>query len=106
MYQVQRMLADKLDSCKGRGNTYVDRNIKEIQELYKKEEREQKIKRKEVQNEKKIFLYKLYKKLTRSKIPEPTFIQNKINNLEKYMKSVQLPINIVMFTSPPNYKSL
>ena len=36
------MLADELDSYKRRGNTYVDRNIKEIQELYKEEEREQK----------------------------------------------------------------
>ena len=29
------MLADKLYSCKEQENVYVDRNIKEIQELYK-----------------------------------------------------------------------
>ena len=32
--QVQKMLADELDHYKGRGNNYVDINIKEIQELY------------------------------------------------------------------------
>jgi len=35
IYQIQRMLADKLDVYNGRGNQYVDNNIKEIQELYK-----------------------------------------------------------------------
>ena len=38
-YQVQRLLADKPDKYKGRGNNYVNENIKEIQELYKKEGR-------------------------------------------------------------------
>ena len=33
-FQIQRMLADELDHYKGRGNDYVDMNIKEIQELY------------------------------------------------------------------------
>ena len=35
-FQVQRMLADELDHYKGKGNDYVDGNIKEIQELYMK----------------------------------------------------------------------
>ena len=35
VYQIQRILADELDSCKERENKYVDNNIKEIQELYK-----------------------------------------------------------------------
>jgi len=38
MFQVQRMLADELDCYKGKGNDYVDSNIKEIQELYIDEE--------------------------------------------------------------------
>ena len=38
-FQVQRMLADKLDQYKGKGNKYVDNNIQEIQELYAKEEK-------------------------------------------------------------------
>ncbi len=33
-FQIQRMLADELDKYKERGNTYVDENIQEIQELY------------------------------------------------------------------------
>jgi len=32
------MLADELDRYKGRGNSYVDENIQEIQELYINEE--------------------------------------------------------------------
>ena len=38
VFQIQRMLADELDCHKGRGNNYVDMNIKEIQELYMEEE--------------------------------------------------------------------
>ena len=38
VYQIQRMLADKLDGYRERGNQYVDDNIQEIQELYKEEE--------------------------------------------------------------------
>ena len=42
-FQVQRMLADELDHYKGKGNDYVDGNIKEIQELYmNKETKEEK----------------------------------------------------------------
>ena len=38
VFQIQRMLADELDTYKGRGNVYVDNNIWEIQELFKEEE--------------------------------------------------------------------
>ena len=40
-FQVQRMLADKLDQYKGKGNKYVDNNIQEIQELYAEEEKKE-----------------------------------------------------------------
>jgi len=33
VFQIQRMLVDELDHYKGKGNDYVDSNIKEIQEL-------------------------------------------------------------------------
>ena len=33
-FQIQRRLADELDRYKGRGNSYVNANIQEIQELY------------------------------------------------------------------------
>ena len=41
-FQVQRMLADELDRYKGKGNDYMDGNIKEIQELYMDEETKEK----------------------------------------------------------------
>ncbi len=37
-FQIQRMLADKLDRYSKRENIYVDDNIKEIQQLYINEE--------------------------------------------------------------------
>ena len=37
-FQVQRMLADELDWYRGRGNSYVDNNVQEIQDLYMDEE--------------------------------------------------------------------
>jgi len=37
-FQIQRRLADKLDQYKERSNSYVDANIREIQELYMDEE--------------------------------------------------------------------
>jgi len=56
-----------------------------------------------------VFLYKLYDILSKShrlKIPEPTFIQDKINNLEKHMKFLQSPVKTVPFHTPPYYKFL
>jgi len=37
-FQIQRMLANKLDRYKGKGNQYVEENIQEIQDLYIEEE--------------------------------------------------------------------
>ena len=37
-FQVQRMLANKLDYYKEKGNNYVDSNIKEIQKIYMNKE--------------------------------------------------------------------
>ena len=34
VFQVQKMLANELDKYKIRGNSYVDENIQEIQDLY------------------------------------------------------------------------
>jgi len=41
VFQVQRILADELDHYKGKGNSYMDSNIKEIQELYMEEEKKE-----------------------------------------------------------------
>ena len=50
IFQIQQRLADKLDDYKGRGNTYVDDNIREIQDLFKEENKKEEghIKDKEV----------------------------------------------------------
>jgi len=34
VFQIQRMLANKLNRYKGKGNNYVNENIQEIQDLY------------------------------------------------------------------------
>ena len=58
VFQIQWMLVDKLDIYKGKGNTYVDSNIQEIQELYKNEE----VKKEEGRiKEEEVILIKPYK---------------------------------------------
>ena len=42
--------------------------------------------------------------LHKSKTPEPTFIQDEIDNLEKYMKYMQLPVKTILSYLPPYYK--
>ena len=79
------MLADKLDEYKGKENKYVDNNIKKIQELYKDEEIKE-FKEKEIQD-KEVLLFKPYEESTRSDT-KSSFIQDKVNNLEKHMKFV------------------
>ena len=57
--------------------------------------------------EKEVFLYKPYNvDKSRSKTPKPHFIQDKINNLENYMKYMQLPTKTILFYLLPHYKSL
>jgi len=65
-FQIQRMLADELDHYKGKGNDYVDGNIKEIQELYMNEETKEE--RGTVENEEVILVrpYKVSSKTTSS----------------------------------------
>jgi len=67
----------------------VDNNIKEIQELYKEESRRQwrDEKEKGIQDEE-VLLYKPYEISTEFSSTQPTFIQDKLNNLEKYMKFI------------------
>jgi len=37
-YHIQKLLADKLDNCKGKGNDYAEGHIKEIQDTYAQED--------------------------------------------------------------------
>jgi len=38
VYHIQKLLADKLDNCKEKGNNYVKEHIKEIQDAYKQKD--------------------------------------------------------------------
>jgi len=58
-FQIQRMLANELDQYKGKGNQYVDENIREIQDLYIEEEVQDKGKGRVEEEE--VILIKPYK---------------------------------------------
>ena len=103
-FQIQRMLADELDRYKGRGNTYVNENIWEIQELYISEE--QKKKEEGRIEDKEVILIKLYKILESSSTRNTSFINEEIDNLLKYMKFVKFPTQTRLFQPLPHYQSL
>jgi len=84
IFQIQRMLAD---TYKGKGNQYMDNNIQEIQKLYKNEEQEKESNKGRVEDEK-IILIKLYKVSESTSSSESSFINNKVENLMKYMKFI------------------
>ena len=81
VYQIQRCLADELDDYKDKGNKYMKKNIKEIQELYR--DKDLKKRQGTIQDEE-IVLFKLYEttKSMTSKTIEISFIQEEIKNLE------------------------
>ena len=46
-----------------------------------------------------VLLYKHYSilsKLSNLKNPEPTFVQDKVNNIEKYMNFLQAPVKTIL----------
>ena len=88
-FQVQRMLADKLDRYKRRGNDYVDRNIKEIQELYMEEEAKKEDKG-AIEN-KEVILVRPYEVSTTTSSFTTSFITDKVENLLKHMKFIRTP---------------
>ena len=100
MYQVQRMLANKLDAYKEKGNKYVDNNIKEIQELYKVKEHKQ-----GVVEEDKVILIKPYEVSESSSMTmtKSSFISDEVENLMKYMKFIQSSTQTRLFKPLPHY---
>ena len=102
-FQIQRRLADKLDQYKGRSNSYVDANIREIQELYMDEE----VKREEgrVENEE-VILIKPYEVSTTTSSSSTSFITDEIEHLLKHMKFIRTPFQTRLFKPPPHYQSL
>jgi len=85
-FQVQRMLADKLDRYKGRGNSYVDENIWEIQNLYSNEEQQEKGKGK-VEDEKVILVkpYEVSQSKSSTLLSTTSFIMDEVENLLNVM---------------------
>ena len=81
------MLANELDAYSKRENQYMNDNIKEIQELYK--DMEQKKKSREQRVEDKVILIKSYKVSSLSSTMKLSFIDNKVNNLIKYIKFIR-----------------
>ena len=95
MFQVQRMLADELDHYKGRGNDYVDSNIKEIQELYM--EKEKKEEKGTIENKEVTLVCPYEVSSTTTSSSRTSFISDKIENLAKYMKFVKTPTQTRIF---------
>ena len=102
-FQVQRMLADELDHYKGKGNKYVKANIKEIQELYIAEEKEEE---KGTIENKEIILIKPYETSSTTSSSTTSFITDEVNNLTKYIKFVKTPSQTRIFRPPSYYQSL
>ena len=96
------MLADELDRYKGKGNKCINDNIREIQELYKKEEKEE---TGQVEDEE-VILVKLYEVSSTTTSSRTNFITNEVENLLKYMKFIKTPSQTRIFRPPPYYQAL
>ena len=104
-FQIQRRLADKLDQYKGKGNSYVDDNIREIQDIYMEEE--MKDQGEKIENNE-VILLKPYEASSSTSISthSTSFIKDEIENLIKYMKFVKTPTQTRIFHPPAHYQSL
>ena len=98
-FQIQRRLADELDRYKGKGNSYVEANIQEIQELYTDEETKREEKRVE---DEEVILIKPYEVSTATSSSSTSFITDKVEHLLKHMKFVQTPSQTRLFKPPPH----
>ena len=106
IFQIQRMLANELDIYREKGNSYVDNNIWEIQDLYKEEvgkKKEGRIKEEEV------ILIKPYKVSESTLIllsAQTSFIMDEVKNIFKYTKFIWAPTQTRIFRPPPHYQYL
>jgi len=103
-FQVQRMLANKLDHYKGKGNDYVDSNIREIQELYMNEEMKED--KGTVENEEVILVQPYEVSSTTTLSSTTSFITDEVKNIAKYMKFMKTLLQTRIFRLPPYYQSL
>ena len=104
-FQVQRRLADELDRYKGKGNSYVNENIQEIQEIYMEEE--VKGEKGRIEDEE-VILIKPYEVSSSTSISthSTSFIEDEVENLIRYMKFVKTPTQTRLFRPPAHYQSL
>ena len=102
-FQVQRRLADELNQYKGKGNSYVDENIQEIQELYMDEEAKEEKGRVE---DEEVILIKPYKVSTTTSSSSTSFITDEVEHLFRHMKFVRTPSQTRLFKPPQHYQSL
>jgi len=103
-FQVQRMLANKLDYYKKKGNDYMDSNIKKIQKLYMEEKKKEE--KGTIENNEVILVHPYEVSSTTTSSSRTSFITDKIENLTKYMKFVKTPSQTRIFRPPPYYQSL
>ena len=82
----------------------MEENIQEIQELYIDEEMQDKGKGRIEEEE--VILIKPYKISESIKTKSSSFVNEKIENLIKYMKFVKTPTQTRIFQPPPYYQSL
>ena len=95
VFQVQRMLANELNHYKEKGNSYVDNNIKEIQELYMEEEKKEE--KRTVENEEVILVHPYEVSSMTSSSSMTSFITDEIKNLIRHMKFVKSPTQTKIF---------
>ena len=105
IFQIQQMLANELNTYKEKENIYIDDNIQEIQDLYKEEE----AKKEEgmIKNEEVILIkpYKTSKTTSTSSSDQTSFIINEVENLTKYMKFIQAPMQTRIFLTTTTLSS-
>ena len=101
-FQIQRMLADELDKYKEKGNTYMDENIWEIQDLYINEEKTEKEEKKVEEEE--IILIKPYE--VSESTASSSFVDEEVDSLFKYMKFIKSPTQTRIFQLLPYYQTL
>jgi len=92
-FQIQQMLADKLDCYKGKNNKYVD-DIKEIQEIYMDGEQKEKG---TIENKEVILVWPYEVSSSTMSTSSISFISDKVENLTKYMKFVKSPSQTRIF---------
>ena len=80
----------------------MDKHIQEIQDLYKEKED----KKEGRVEDKKVILIKPYEVDELTSMTKSSFIDNKVENLIKYMKFIQFPTQTRIFQPLPHYQLL